>query len=118
MSYALKIEAGIIDRSSFLYASGHRVIGDDRLVPEHRPAAHLDVAPEVAMAARERGANPRFTVDPGVGPQNGTLDHRTFADVAVPPEHAVGPNPRSAFDDRFGVDETRTLDGHALLDTR
>src|SRR5687768_4034636 len=85
--------------------SGPGIVGDDALVAEDGRRGDLDVAAEMTVPAGERRADPRFGIDPGVRPENGAVDDRVLADMAVPADDAERADARAAFDDDVGVDE-------------
>src|SRR5262245_7604650 len=95
-----------------------RVIGHDRSIAKDARADNLDASAELTMPSGDDRAEFRARVDRRVRPDDGAVDDRVFADVALAADHAVGTDPRAALDDDVGVDEARDLDRRARVDAR
>ena len=67
---------------------------------------------------RTRIGNRCLAADATVGPQDRALDHGVLFDLRLPAEDSVGPDSRARFDEDALVDEHRSVDDGAVLDTR
>src|SRR5262249_22633564 len=94
------------------------VVGEGRLVAQHRPGADDRVAADVTMAPENRAADGGLLADPGARPHDRLFDHRVFVHVTRPSDHAIGADAGPGLDDRAFVDETRTLEHRSLFDAR
>src|SRR5467141_2969253 len=113
-SYALKIP-GFRD-TAITGPSEMTEIGDHGFVAQNDSVLDRCIPSDVTLPAENRLADGGVLADPRVGPEDGSLDHGVFLNVAVPPNDAVGADAGAGLDHRSLADEAGRFERHPLLD--